>query len=250
MEMNILFPTKNFQDLNPLFIGMEDCSPGHSFGPSIRSCYLIHYIRSGKGTFETGGKTYQPQKGDIFIIRPDQLTTYAADHKDPWSYIWVGFNGRLSVRLDTLDSPVVSTDGGLFIDLINAHQAGGVSAEFIASRLFILYTQLFEPKRSTNQYVRQIADYITYNYMNALSVEQIAKLINLDRRYASRLFKSEYGRTISQYIIDYRMKKAKEFLRSGYSVSQTAKMVGYGDAFNFSKIFKKTIGQSPVNFKV
>ena len=249
MNLNVSFPAENFQDLNPLFIGAEDCAPCHSFGPSIRNCYLIHYIQTGCGVFETAGKRYDPQQGDIFIIRPGQLTTYTADYTHPWSYIWIGFNGNLARRLDTLETPVVATDGGLFTDLLNACETDSISAEYAAAQLFVLYSQLFAPKRSTNLYVRQIADYIAYNYMRPLTVEQLARLVNLDRRYASRLFKSVQGQTISQYMIDYRMKKAKEFLRAGYSVAQTATMAGYHDVFNFSKMFKKIFGQSPVSYK-
>ncbi len=249
MDLNIIFPTENFQDLNPLFLGLEDCAPGHSFGPAIRSCYLIHYVRAGTGSFCAEGKTYHPKAGEIFIIRPGQLTTYTADQTQPWRYIWIGFNGGLAARLDTLSLPVLPVDGELFLDMVAARKNGGISAELAASRLFALFAQLFSSQQSSNQYVRQISDYITYNYMKQLSVAQLAQLVSLDRRYASRLFKAEYGRSISQYLIAYRMKKAREFLRDGYTVSQTAKMVGYTDVFNFSKMFRKTYGKSPAHFK-
>ena len=51
-----------------------------------------------------------------------------------------------------------------------------------------------------------------------------------------------------QYIIDTKMKKAAILIKD-FSVADTAKMVGYDDVFNFSKMFKKNIGVSPLKYK-
>ena len=45
------------------------------------------------------------------------------------------------------------------------------------------------------------------------------------------------------------MEKAREFLSVGHSVSETALLSGYGDVFNFSKMFRKTVGISPAEYK-
>ena len=38
--------------------GYEKCSPAHSYGPAVRSGYLIHYILGGKGIYKTEGHLY------------------------------------------------------------------------------------------------------------------------------------------------------------------------------------------------
>lgn len=73
--------------------GYETCIPGHSYGPAIRSGYMIHYILKGKGIYKTNGKIYQLSEGDAFLIKPDTLIYYEADHHHPWSYTWIGFQG-------------------------------------------------------------------------------------------------------------------------------------------------------------
>lgn len=73
--------------------GYETCIPGHSYGPAIRSGYMIHYILKGKGIYKTNGKIYQLSEGDAFLIKPDTLIYYEADHNHPWSYTWIGFQG-------------------------------------------------------------------------------------------------------------------------------------------------------------
>ena len=78
--------------------GISHTHPGHKFGPSVRSYYLIHYIFDGCGTFFTNGTSYHLHKGQGFLIRPGTQTTYQADETDPWSYVWIGFAGTLAAE--------------------------------------------------------------------------------------------------------------------------------------------------------
>ncbi len=91
MPTDMLLVNRKFSDINPLLVGTEKCAAGHTYGPAVREYYLIHYVTSGKGTFQADGKEYRLTSGDMFLIRPQQVTTYLADQKEPWSYIWVGF---------------------------------------------------------------------------------------------------------------------------------------------------------------
>ena len=92
----------NNVDLSVFNCGLERCAPGHTWGPGIRDHYLIHLILAGKGTFQTGGKTWELAPGDLFFVQPNQLNTYTADAQQPWEYCWVGFNGISAHRLRTL----------------------------------------------------------------------------------------------------------------------------------------------------
>ncbi len=80
-------------EINIYYCGKEACSPGHFFGPAIRPHYLMHFILSGKGIYETRGKKYVVSKGEAFLIRPQEITYYEADAKEPWKYAWVAFDG-------------------------------------------------------------------------------------------------------------------------------------------------------------
>ena len=73
--------------------GYETCEPSHSYGPVVRSGYLIHYILGGKGIYKTDGHIYQLSEGDAFLIRPNTLIYYEADKYHPWTYTWIGFQG-------------------------------------------------------------------------------------------------------------------------------------------------------------
>ena len=83
-------------DIYPVQYGEEQCNRNHSFGPCVRSNYLLHYVYSGKGIFQTENNTYHLHKGQMFLISPNQLTYYKADDSDPWLYRWIEFNGSMS----------------------------------------------------------------------------------------------------------------------------------------------------------
>lgn len=75
------------------YCGSESCTPGHFFGPAVRPHYLIHFIRSGKGTYLRKDEVHKLSRGDAFLILPGETTKYVADEKEPWDYTWVAFDG-------------------------------------------------------------------------------------------------------------------------------------------------------------
>lgn len=104
-------------------------------------------------------------------------------------------------------------------------------------------------KKSEKNYVAMACSYIDENYASKLSVSDIAEDLSINRQYLTRLFRQKKGVSVQQYIINTRLGKAREILDAGYSVSETAAMVGYGDQFGFTRIFSKKYGMSPTKYK-
>ena len=75
------------------FYGYEDCQPNYSFGPAIRDGFVLHFITKGKGVFHYKGEQIFLKAGDLFLLKPNELTYYKADSEDPWSYYWLGISG-------------------------------------------------------------------------------------------------------------------------------------------------------------
>ncbi|MFP4152819.1 MAG: AraC family ligand binding domain-containing protein [Alkalispirochaeta sp.] len=78
--------------LTPLYLGREECSPGHRYG-RVREEYLIHYVESGTGSVHTDDTDVTLRRGTAFAIAPGKEHWYQADRSDPWTYWWVGFAG-------------------------------------------------------------------------------------------------------------------------------------------------------------
>src|SRR5699024_6824502 len=72
------------------------CEPNNQFGPAVRRHFVIHYILKGAGTFYVDNHTYHVNSSQRFVLFPEKQTTYKADSKTPWQYVWIGFKGKLA----------------------------------------------------------------------------------------------------------------------------------------------------------
>ena len=84
---------KELVSLSAYNVGYQLCDAGYQWGPGIRDHYLIHYVISGKGTYEVNNETHSLSAGDAFLVYPNTEIIYRADTKTPWEYAWVGFTG-------------------------------------------------------------------------------------------------------------------------------------------------------------
>lgn len=239
---NYLITNRHLADLNPLVLGEETCRPGHSFGPAVRDYTLIHYIRSGRGALRDQTGTHPVEAGQAFLIRPGEVTVYTADREQPWHYCWIGFDGGLSERFAQLP-PVFELPGWVMEDMVRAGQRGTGAEYELAALLFRLYALLFAPAKIGP--VGRVEDYIHSGYMTPIRVEALARQLNLDRRYLSRIFKEETGLSIKEYLTAYRLERARELLRAGCGVKEAALLCGWEDPSNFSRRFKQQFGRSP-----
>lgn len=103
----------------------------------------------------------------------------------------------------------------------------------------------------SNKIAAQARDFIQNNYTDKnLSVEGVARNLYINAGYLRAVFKKEYGITVSGYIFQIRMEKAREIILTGrFKLIAVSQMVGFSDAAYFSKCFKKYYGISPSSFE-
>ena len=95
-------------------------------------------------------------------------------------------------------------------------------------------------------YVEFVMQYITANYMNPISLEDLAKVAHVSLSHLSTLFTKEVGISFKSYLVKYRIQKALDILdEKDIPLFQVAEIVGYKDYAQFSKMFKKVTGKSP-----
>lgn len=105
-------------------------------------------------------------------------------------------------------------------------------------------------RKSSNNIIDNIAQYINENYYRDLSISKLAESLGMDRRVFSQLFKGQTGKTPTEYIINLRINEAKHLLKTNkYTIGEISKRVGYVDNLYFSRIFKKKVGVSPNKYK-
>ena len=83
-----------------------------------------------------------------------------------------------------------------------------------------------------------------------LSLSVLAEEFHLNPQYISQLFKNEIGVNFLSYLTNIRMEKAKKLLLStSLSVAEVAEQSGYGDYRVFTKVFKKSEGITPSQYR-
>jgi two-component system response regulator YesN len=87
------------------------------------------------------------------------------------------------------------------------------------------------------------------NYGKQMSLEATAYALGISPNRLSRIFSEETGKGFSDYLIEYRIGKAKELLlQPGASIKQVSISCGYPDPNYFSRLFKKVTGLTPTTF--
>lgn len=98
--------------------------------------------------------------------------------------------------------------------------------------------------------IRKIKRYVEQNLAGDLSLTHIADLVGFNRSYLSRLYKQKTGEGLSEYILDMRLKKAKELLRQpAIKIHEISEALGFESAAYFTRFFKKMTNLTPTEFR-
>ena len=237
------------KDINPIYFKYVRFVEGMGYPQRIRNLSVITYVKEGHGTFEIYGKQYSLHGGQVYIIPQGVVTSVRADDKDPWKCISVGFEGECCHDFEKLP-PVFDSSPELFEELLAIADFEGRKDIAVASVIMRMYSAWMphDAPQSENS-LASIKLYIDNNFMNPISVEEIAKEHNMDRTYLSKLFKKKYGKSLKEYIIYTRLKEARLLLTNGKNVTEAALFCGFNSPAHFSRIYKKYYMDPPVAHK-
>ena len=245
----IFFANKHFHDLNPIVVGCQKCEPLFFRGMKELDYYIIHYVLSGTGSFVLDGKFYKVRENQAFIIPPHTNFFYQADEFTPWEYIWINFDGAYAEQLLKLKSPVVNIDNAnLFKDLLLCEGYASQEADFLVGKLFQIIVELTK-KIHTSNYIQMAKNYMTTFYSHNIKIDDLSNTLGLNRKYLAKIFKKSTGQTMSEFLLEVRMRRASAAISDGErSITKIASMVGFDDPLFFSRQFKKYYGVSPTEF--
>ena len=115
------------------------------------------------------------------------------------------------------------------------------------------YAQRMNIIRKQNRYPKTVTiclDYIYDNLHHKITLEQLAKLVNLSPTYLSKLFHKEVGTTVSAYITKKRIETAENMLKfSDYSCLEISDYLCFSSESHFIHSFKKQTGYTPRNYR-
>jgi len=125
-----------------------------------------------------------------------------------------------------------------------------VTSSILECIVLMLARALQTNSRDEESFVKRTQKYIREHYREDLSLSDLASHVNVSVYYLSHIFKEKTGISPMKYAINCRMEQAKKLLiNSADSISAIALEVGYDNSNYFSMLFKKTVGQSPLQYR-
>lgn len=98
--------------------------------------------------------------------------------------------------------------------------------------------------------IRKIMEYIQKHFAEKITLEDLADQIHLCKSESCRLFKRYMNESMFDYLLNYRIERSLELLRqSDLDVTQIAGQVGFANPGYYSRIFKRKMGCTPLEFR-
>lgn len=257
--------------INLEYCGYEQCEPGFQVALHVRENYVMHIVMEGKGVYSVGNKKYELERGKAFLIYPGEKIAYEADEKEPWYYMWIGFEGYRCEEYVTYmgfskENPVVEVQEADRIKecILHMLQAKELTVEDELMRmsqllqimaLFMKENHISREKQVQDcpavVYVKYAIEYMHMHYKEKIKIDQIADVIGISRSYLTRIFKKELQISPQEYLIQLRLEYAARMLKStAEPINAVASQCGYVDSLSFSKAFKRQYGISPKEYRM
>ena len=223
------YPQRELAALNVCNTGVQRCEPGYSWGPGVRDHYLIHYVISGSGVYETNGVRHELRAGDLFLSQPDMRIFYqASDVGEPVC--------RLLMQ-------IYFARGSLF------HESATMTGLLYQLLALLMRDHPAQAARERDDSVRRACAYIENHYALPIGIADVAKHVGLSRSHLYRLFVSELKLTPMQVLTQVRIRHACALLRRGdLSVKAVAASVGFENPLYFSRRFHELMGTPPTEY--
>lgn len=248
-------------NINIIDVGRAVIPPGKScFGVRTPPVSGLVFPMRGRARMFFNGVPYEMQYGKVFHAGPNMsldkevlghsewdfmVVHYQTDGKEQGLYPYdlahfqleTGHNTRINDLLHQLHCSC-TTPGSL--------PGLRTKSLFFCVLEEILTSAANRRNESGREVVEQAMSYITGHYMEPLTIPKLAAQYGLNSKQFAYLFQKHTGMGPNDYIIEHRVRRAKELLcTTACSVSEISACVGYADPYYFSKLFKKRTGFCP-----
>lgn len=247
---------------------LEALKPHTSSRDNLQS-YLFFYVESGSGTLVYQGKEYELGKGDCVFIDCQLPYSHSTD-TNLWTLSWIHFYGSTMQRiyekyLERGGGPVFRPDDlAPFQHLHKTLYSFASSDDYIRDMringelnnlLTLLMKESWHPEeRQTPDLKREninlIKQYLDEHYDEKITLDDLTERFFISKYYLTRVFRKQFGTSISHYLLSIRITKAKQMLRF---TDETVENIGYkcglGAPHYFSRTFKQVEGISPSEYR-
>lgn len=179
-----------------------------------------------------------------FSLTSDVLMSYFSQLLGAMIHTVKKHNSSLSLNLSTKEIPIELTK------LRNLAEIDG----FVQKRFFDgirSQPQATAGKEMNEQkLVEQVMEHIHHHYSQDISLQHCAELVGMSASQLSRSFKKVVDANFVDYVIQYRIKIAKDLLAApANSIQDIADKLRYTSVNSFIRVFKQVTGHTPGNYR-
>lgn len=245
-------------------IGTLQALAPHTSSRSNLQSYLFFTVLSGSGELVYDGKKYELKKGDMVFIDCRKPYSHTTD-LNLWSLRWCHFygptlsfvyekyverGGRPTFRPEET-APFLSTLDVLYKLASGSDYIRDMRINEELNRLCtLLMEQSWNPEEATTApkklSVAEVKEYLEQHYAEKITLDDLSKQFFINKYYLTRVFKEQFGQSITAYLTSLRITHAKQLLRfSEKSVEEIGLECGLGQLHYFSRVFKEVEGVPP-----
>jgi AraC family transcriptional regulator of arabinose operon len=228
--------------------------------------YILLYCIDGKGWIKIENEEHILSPNTVFIIPKNIPHHYGSSQKEPWSIYWVHFSGEqaelLYARYAALTGKTVSdvafTESRieLFDKLVVSLEDDftGVELETIYIKLLqFIASFIYADGNNTsleNDVIASSVSLMKSNIKKNYQVIDLAAHVHYSVSHYSELFRRKTGFSPIQYFIQLKIQKSCQYLYfTKMNIKEICREVGFDDPYYFSRMFKKQLGQSPLQYR-
>jgi AraC-like DNA-binding protein len=256
------------------------------YAPRNRHFYELIYIQEGKGTYWVNGNTHKYHKGKIFFLIPEdkhkllletrtrfvsirfsansfqQLKNEAeqieyCDWMKKTEYIFHNYHAKAGCLFRDKNDEIFGL--ALMEGMVREQERQGTGYLLIIRQsvtiLFnlvarnLLMAEAADPvQKNSKPSVMKIISYLQQYIQqpDLLKMPVIAQAFNISVNYLGEYFTKNYGKSIQEYLIDYKLKLIEtRLLYSDMRVNEIAAEMNFTDESHLSRIFKRHRGMTP-----
>ena len=216
----------------------------------------VLYVSEGEGVFVFNGMKRIISAGNAIFFKKGFPVDYGPKSLD-FKTSWITFDGgggeQLIEYFDAGDYEITSfPEVELKIaELYSLAEKNNVSALLSAKAYSLLVDFFLKLKERNKLPILEKAKYfIGQNYSKDLSVPEIASKLGISTSLLYKLFREQEKTTPIEYLQDVRIQKACNMLTTKKTgISEIGNLCGFSDTSYFCKVFKKTVGCTPLAYR-